>query len=180
MSYKPDIKAATADFETASPSHIIAVSLLGFMVNSSSQARIDMGTLYLELNQLIDPECLYSQLGIGRCLARSQDDGCAAGFIQQFAAVCDPDRADTNMAAVLKQLSGGRTPSRVICCGHSLGGALATLGDALTFKLPLLPDSIANPWFSLLTAKASCAAPQGIVGCMSAVSLLASTNLHPC
>ena len=32
------------------------------------------------------------------------------------------------MAAVLKELSGGQTPNRVICCGHSLGGALATLG----------------------------------------------------
>ena len=35
------------------------------------------------------------------------------------------------MAAVLKELSGGQTPSRVICCGHSLGGALATLGLTL-------------------------------------------------
>ena len=51
-----------------------------------------------------------------------------AGFLQQFAAVCHPDRAETNMAAVLRELSGGETPNRVICCGHSLGGALATLG----------------------------------------------------
>ena len=53
---------------------------------------------------------------------------CYAGFVQQFAAVCQPDRADTNIAAVLKELSGGKSPNRVICCGHSLGGALATLG----------------------------------------------------
>ena len=50
------------------------------------------------------------------------------GFLQQFAAVCHPDRSETNMAAVLKELSGGQTPTRVICTGHSLGGALATLG----------------------------------------------------
>ena len=49
--------------------------------------------------------------------------------MQQFAAVCHPERAETNMAAVLKELSGGQTPNRVICCGHSLGGALATLGQ---------------------------------------------------
>ena len=54
--------------------------------------------------------------------------GATAGFMQQFAAVCHPDRSETNMAAVLKELSGGQTPNRVICTGHSLGGALATLG----------------------------------------------------
>ncbi|DBA70391.1 TPA: hypothetical protein ACH3X2_011807 [Trebouxia sp. C0005] len=52
------------------------------------------------------------------------------GFMQQFAAVCHPDRSETNMAAVLKELSGGQIPNRVICTGHSLGGALATLGAA--------------------------------------------------
>ncbi len=52
--------------------------------------------------------------------------------MQQFAAVCDPNRADTNISAVLKELSGGQTPNRVICCGHSLGGALATLGQSPT------------------------------------------------
>lgn len=51
-----------------------------------------------------------------------------AGFLQQFAAVCHPDRPELNIAAVLRELSGGQTPTRVICCGHSLGGALATLG----------------------------------------------------
>ncbi|DBA97134.1 TPA: hypothetical protein ACH3X1_014902 [Trebouxia sp. C0004] len=52
------------------------------------------------------------------------------GFMQQFAAVCNPEKPETNMAAVLKELSGGQTPNRVICTGHSLGGALATLGAA--------------------------------------------------
>ncbi len=49
--------------------------------------------------------------------------------MQQFAAVCNPEKPETNMAAVLKELSGGQTPNRVICTGHSLGGALATLGQ---------------------------------------------------
>ena len=55
-----------------------------------------------------------------------------AGFLQQFAGVCRPDAPDKNMATVVEQLSNGRTPTRVLCCGHSLGGALATLGAHLT------------------------------------------------
>ena len=50
-----------------------------------------------------------------------------AGFLQQFAAVTDDDRPHLHLAHTLKQLSGGRMPNRVICTGHSLGGALATL-----------------------------------------------------
>ena len=53
---------------------------------------------------------------------------CAAGFLQQFAGVCQPDVPEKNMSSVIEQLSGGRIPTRVLCCGHSLGGALATLG----------------------------------------------------
>ena len=34
------------------------------------------------------------------------------------------------MGCVVEQLSGGRAPTRVLCCGHSLGGALATLGQS--------------------------------------------------
>lgn len=74
----------------------------------------------------------------------------SAGFMQQFAGVCNPNRSETNMAAVLKELSGGQTPSRVICCGHSLGGALATLG------LPLFITAVrylSQPPVSLLQAK---------------------------
>ncbi len=51
------------------------------------------------------------------------------GFLQQFSAVVNPDVEDLNIGAVLKKLSGGKIPARVLCTGHSLGGALATLGD---------------------------------------------------
>ncbi|KAL0041862.1 hypothetical protein WJX79_007144 [Trebouxia sp. C0005] len=51
-----------------------------------------------------------------------------SGFLQQFAGVCRPDVPEKNMSSVIEQLSGGRVPTRVLCCGHSLGGALATLG----------------------------------------------------
>lgn len=39
------------------------------------------------------------------------------------------------MSSVIEQLSGGRIPTRVLCCGHSLGGALATLGMTYTAAL---------------------------------------------
>ena len=51
-----------------------------------------------------------------------------AGFMQQFAAVSSMAKPEENLAEVINQLSGGREPNRVLCCGHSLGGALATLG----------------------------------------------------
>jgi pimeloyl-ACP methyl ester carboxylesterase len=60
---------------------------------------------------------------------------CAAGFLQQFAGVCRPDVPEKNMSSVIEQLSGGRIPTRVLCCGHSLGGALATLGMTYTAAL---------------------------------------------
>ena len=53
----------------------------------------------------------------------------AAGFMQQFAAVSSMAKPEENLAEVIKQLSGGQDPNRVQCCGHSLGGALATLGE---------------------------------------------------
>jgi hypothetical protein len=61
-----------------------------------------------------------------------------AGFLQQFAAVVDQSRPEFHLARVLAQLSGGRTPNRVLCTGHSLGGALATLGAAFTTLACLL------------------------------------------
>ena len=53
----------------------------------------------------------------------------AAGFMQQFAAVSSMAKPKESLAEVIKQLSGGQEPNRVLCCGHSLGGALATLGE---------------------------------------------------
>lgn len=53
----------------------------------------------------------------------------SAGFLQQFAAVTDDDRPHLHLAKALAELSGGKQPNRVICTGHSLGGALATLGE---------------------------------------------------
>lgn len=50
------------------------------------------------------------------------------GFLQQFAAVVDESRPGMHLGKVLAELSGGRQPNRVLCTGHSLGGALATLG----------------------------------------------------
>ncbi|KAK9813966.1 hypothetical protein WJX73_007164 [Symbiochloris irregularis] len=50
------------------------------------------------------------------------------GFMKQFVGVCRPKIAGSDLAAVLLELSGGREPTLVICTGHSLGGALATLG----------------------------------------------------
>lgn len=55
---------------------------------------------------------------------------CAAGFLQQFAAVIDDSQPHLHLAKALAELSGGRQPNRVIMTGHSLGGALATLGTA--------------------------------------------------
>ena len=58
-----------------------------------------------------------------------------AGFMQQFASIVDPDRPEQHIGEVLKRLSGGRTPSRILCTGHSLGGALATLGELMLLCL---------------------------------------------
>ena len=51
---------------------------------------------------------------------------CATGFLQQFIGVCKPHQPEDDLAAVVHELSGGRAPSRVLCCGHSLGGATAS------------------------------------------------------
>ena len=59
-----------------------------------------------------------------------------AGFLKQFMGVCKPDQTHGHLAAVVRELSGGRAPSRVLCCGHSLGGALATLGERAFGSLP--------------------------------------------
>ena len=63
-----------------------------------------------------------------------------AGFLKQFMGVCKPDQTHGNLAAVVHELSGGQAPSRVLCCGHSLGGALATLGESLLIATHLSHD----------------------------------------
>ena len=63
----------------------------------------------------------------------------AAGFMQQFAAVSSMAKPKESLAEVIKQLSGGQEPNRVLCCGHSLGGALATLGEPCPTVLPKTP-----------------------------------------
>lgn len=63
--------------------------------------------------------------------AAVQECACGAGFMQQFAAVVDESKPGMHLGLVLAELSGGRKPTRVLCTGHSLGGALATLGAAL-------------------------------------------------
>ena len=52
------------------------------------------------------------------------------GFMNQFRSVTDPDTPERHIGMVFEEISGGATPTRVLCCGHSLGGALATLASA--------------------------------------------------
>ena len=44
----------------------------------------------------------------------------------------DDEKPHLHLGKALAELSGGRQPNRVICTGHSLGGALATLGAHLS------------------------------------------------
>ena len=62
------------------------------------------------------------------CPVGSRHVDACAGFLQQFAAVSSLADPENSLSEVLKELSGGAVPNRVLCCGHSLGGALATLG----------------------------------------------------
>lgn len=57
-------------------------------------------------------------------------DARRAGFMNQFKSVCDPEAGERHIGITLDELSGGAVPTRVLCCGHSLGGALATLAGA--------------------------------------------------
>lgn len=57
--------------------------------------------------------------------------------MNQFKSVCDPESDGRHIGIVLDELSGGATPTRVLCCGHSLGGALATLAATwATYEYP--------------------------------------------
>ena len=49
------------------------------------------------------------------------------GFLQQILSVTSATNRACNIGVALSELSGGRAPTRVICTGHSLGGAVATL-----------------------------------------------------
>ncbi len=64
------------------------------------------------------------------CCAVLCPAGCKAhlGFLLQFLGITSASDPARNLGIALRELSGGRQPDRVICVGHSLGGALATLG----------------------------------------------------
>lgn len=50
------------------------------------------------------------------------------GFTNQFNSLTDgAEGADTNITAVILEMSGGRQPRRLVAAGHSLGSALASL-----------------------------------------------------
>lgn len=51
--------------------------------------------------------------------------------MQQFGSIVDPSKPEQDIGLVLQRLSGGRQPTRILCTGHSLGGAMATLGQDL-------------------------------------------------
>ena len=86
--------------------------------------------------------------------AESSLRGCA-GFLQQFAAVIDDEKPHLHLGKALAELSGGRQPNRVICTGHSLGGALATLGASAS------PISChASVWTAYMTVMSSASMSQ--------------------
>jgi Lipase (class 3) len=64
------------------------------------------------------------------CLTRQSQLLARAGFMRQFASVTDVEHPERHIGLVMNELSNASEPTRVLCCGHSLGGALATLGAA--------------------------------------------------
>lgn len=50
------------------------------------------------------------------------------GFLTHFTGLISTVDPQRSVHSALSSISGGATPVRVICCGHSMGGALATLG----------------------------------------------------
>lgn len=50
------------------------------------------------------------------------------GFLTHFTGLTSAKHEERNVAAALLKLTGGTPPARVICTGHSMGGALACLG----------------------------------------------------
>ncbi|KAL4452502.1 hypothetical protein ABPG75_008164 [Micractinium tetrahymenae] len=54
---------------------------------------------------------------------------CHLGFLQQALAITSATSPACNIGCVLASLSGGAAPTRIICCGHSLGGAVASIAS---------------------------------------------------
>ncbi|CAL5222891.1 g5320 [Coccomyxa viridis] len=52
-----------------------------------------------------------------------------SGFLEQLSSVTDPEAATSeyNLVENIHRLTDGRQPTRVLCCGHSLGAAVAVL-----------------------------------------------------
>jgi Lipase (class 3) len=50
------------------------------------------------------------------------------GFLTHFTGLTSATDEERNVATALLKLTGGKIPARVICTGHSMGGALACLG----------------------------------------------------
>ncbi len=93
-------------------------------------AKAHTGAVLLRRGTVVDMSCAQAFMQLSfqqRLKCRSTVCG-RAGFLQQFAAVVDESRPGMHLGKVLAELSGGRKPNRVLCTGHSLGGALATLG----------------------------------------------------
>ena len=52
-----------------------------------------------------------------------------SGFIKQMRAVISSRNPAMNLGRVMLKLGGGRPPHRIICVGHSLGGAVSFAHD---------------------------------------------------
>ncbi|KAK9918417.1 hypothetical protein WJX75_004012 [Coccomyxa subellipsoidea] len=50
-----------------------------------------------------------------------------SGFLQQLSSITNPESCDSCLEGTIKTLTAGQQPNRIICCGHSLGGAVAAL-----------------------------------------------------
>lgn len=64
------------------------------------------------------------------CMPASASAGTVhSGFLKQLDALVSKADGGNTITQVVGRLSGGRPVGRVICTGHSLGAALATLGE---------------------------------------------------
>ena len=100
------------------------------------------------------------------CALLATDITDCAGFLKQFMGVCNPDKTHGTLAAVVMELSGGQVPSRVLCCGHSLGGALATLGKSAGSRVQGLAARVmAGIWSALGNTQRWWQIASGIIPC---------------